>query len=480
MNRGKVIGLTGLMIAVGSGALAEKKSENKPNIIYILADDLGYGDISCYGQKHYSTPNIDRMAAEGMMFTQHYAGSALSAPSRCALMTGMHTGHARIRANFSATDSRVGLKTSDITIPELLKTAGYHTGMFGKWGLGELGTEGTPTRKGFDEFFGYVNQKHAHFYYFPCLQHNEDQVLIPENVQHRSVYTHDLIHSKAKEYITEQANAGKPFFAYLAYTLPHSELDVPEDDLSKFRGKFPETPYHESLSKGYRAQSEPKAAFAAMVSRLDRHVGEILSMLKELGIEDNTIVVFTSDNGPHDAGGADPLFFNGNAGMRGIKRDLYEGGISEPMIVKWSGTIKAGAKSDHLSAFWDVMPTLCEIADIETPRHCDGTSFLPTLKGMKQSNDRTLYWELGEKSLFKQAVRMGNYKAVRYGLKNKVQIYDISKDRKEQNDIATSNPELVAKALELFSSMRHEDLNFPMKDNAKTGRNTKSIDPDDQ
>lgn len=445
--------------------------ENQPNIIYILADDLGYGDLSCYGQQHFETPNIDRLAAEGIRFTQHYAGSALSAPSRCSLMTGKHTGHSRIRGNFSASNKRINLTEDDVTIPELLKKAGYSTGMFGKWGLGELGTVGTPNKKGFDEFFGYVNQKHAHFYYYPTLQYNEKQYEVKGNQKDsRGQYNHDLIHSKAKEYITNQAKNGAPFFAYLAYTLPHSELDVPEDDLKKFLGKFDETPFLGSESKGYKPQPTPFAAFCAMITRLDRHVGEIMSLVKELEIDDNTLIIFTSDNGPHKEGGADPMFFNSNGSMRGIKRDLYDGGIREPMIVRWKNTISEGQTTDAVTAFWDVMPTLCDIAHIETPKDIDGISFLPVLKGKELPAREYLYWELGEKTSFKQAVRMGDYKAVRYGLKNKIEIYDIVEDKSESTDLSNTRQDLVQKAMKIFAEAHMEDPNFPMKDYVKKNK----------
>ena len=491
MDREQFWGLTGVAAltaaVVVSPAHAQKQKRNssdKPNIIYILADDLGYGDLSCYVQQRFETPNLDRMARNGMLFTQNYAGNALSAPSRCCLMTGKHSGHTRIRANFSHDGSRVALLPEDVTIPELLKSAGYATGMFGKWGLGELETEGTPTRKGFDEFFGYINQKHAHFYYFPYLQHNEEQYDIPENQNgRRGVYTHDLIHARAKEYITRQAESGKPFFAYLAYTLPHSELDVPEDDLSKFRGKYPETPFPGSESKGYRPQPEPKAAFMGMITRLDRHVGEILDLVRELGIEKNTIVIFTSDNGPHEEGGADPVFFNSNGGLRGIKRDLFDGGIREPMIVQWKGVVKKGSRTDHMTAFWDVMPTFCELAGVEVPDACDGESFLGVLKGVDEpSADRVFYWELGELGPFRRALRMGDFKAVQYGLSKPVQIYDIVHDRAETRDLAAERPDLVARAQELFEEMHVESPAFPMKDSVKKKKKKPTVvfDRDDE
>ena len=481
----EITGIAALTAAtVVSPVQAQKKtSAQKPNIIYILADDLGYGDLSCYGQERFETPNLDKMARNGMLFTQNYAGCALSAPSRCCLMTGKHSGHTRIRANFSHDGSRVALLPEDVTIPELLKSAGYSTGMFGKWGLGELDTEGTPTRKGFDEFFGYINQKHAHFYYFPYLQHNEEQYDIPENRDgQRGIYTHDLIHARAKEFITQQAQSNEPFFAYLAYTLPHSELDVPEDDMSKFRGRYPENPYPGSDTKGYRPQPEPKAAFMGMLTRLDRHVGEILDLIRELGIEKNTIVIFTSDNGPHKEGGADPEFFNSNGGLRGIKRDLYDGGIREPMIVQWKGVVKRGSRTDRMTAFWDVMPTLCELAGVAVPSDCDGESFLGVLKGDKTfDNDRVFYWELGELGPFRRALRMGDFKAVQYGLNKPIQIYDIVNDQAESHDLAAERPDLVARAELLFEQMHVENDAFPMKDSVKKKKQrTIVFDKDDE
>lgn len=475
------ITITSLLFAVAPASAQNKEKCEKPNIIYILADDMGYGDLSCYGQTHFQTPNIDKMAQNGIKFNHFYAGSALCAPSRCSLMTGKHTGHARIRANFAATNNRIALLPEDTTIPELLKSVGYSTGMFGKWGLGELGSEGTPTRKGFDEFFGYINQKHAHFYYYPELQHNEEPYSIPENQNgNRGIYTHDLIHQKAKEYIRQKAKSGNPFFVYLAYTPPHAELDVPEDDLSKFRGKFQETPFPETPSKGYRAQPEPFAAFCGMITRLDRHVGEIIALIDELKLNKNTIIIFTSDNGPHEEGGANPEFFNSNGGLRGIKRDLYDGGIREPMIMKWDGTIKPMQVTNHIAAAYDIMPTICDLVKIPVPAGCDGISFLPLLQGKSQQNKHEyLYWELGENSAFKQAVRIGDFKGVRYGTKKSIEIYNIINDPKESIDLSGSQPDLVAKVTNCFNTAHSEDPNFPMKDIAKSNKKKVAIDPDD-
>ena len=472
----------GLAASLVSMPALKSKNIQKPNIIYILADDLGYGDLSCYGQKHFNTPNIDRMAQNGIKFNHFYAGSALSAPSRCSLMTGKHTGHAQIRANFSVSNDRVVLRREDVTIPELLKKAGYNTGMFGKWGLGEMGTQGTPIKKGFDEFFGYINQKDAHFYYYPKLQKNEEDFIIPENQNgNRGVYTQDLIHQKAKEYIRNQAKSGKPFFAYLAYIPPHAELDVPEDDLSKYRGKFTETPFAEAPGKGYRAQPEPFAAFCGMITRLDRQVGEIIALVNELKLNKNTIIVFTSDNGPHEEGGANPEFFNSNGGLRGIKRDLYDGGIRAPMIVKWDGVIKPKQQTNHIAANYDIMPTICEAANIAIPTDCDGYSFLPLLKGKKQATKhKYLYWELGEKSPYKQAVRFGEYKGVRYGTQKPIQIFNIINDPKESTDLASSRPDLVETVSEYFKEAHIDNQNYPMIDSGKSRKKGVASDPDDK
>lgn len=464
----KWYGIPGMMatavLPLMTGCQANAPAE-KPNIIYILADDLGYGDLSCFGQTHFQTPNIDQMASEGMRFTQFYAGTAISAPSRCALMTGKYSGHGRIRDNFSVTNQRVPLLDEDITVAEKLKEQGYTTGMFGKWGLGELGTTGVPTKQGFDEFFGYINQRDAHSYYPLRLQHNEENIEFPGNANgQRQLYSHDTIHYMAKQFIKRQLESKQPFAAFLTYTIPHAELVVPEDTLNPFIGKFEETPFVAGFNSTYKSQTHPKAAFVAMVTRLDQHVGEILALLKEYGADENTIVIFTSDNGPHIEGGADPYFFNSNGGLRGIKADLYEGGIREPMIARWPNHIAAGTESDCVAAFWDVMPTFCELAGAEAPADCDGVSFLPALQGKKYKNDRVMYWELRTRGAFKQAVRMGDIKAVRYGLTSPVEIYDLSKDASETTDLAAESPEYVEKATSYFATMRTDNPDFPMRD----------------
>lgn len=465
-----IIGISGVMMASVpflTGCGEEKQAPQRPNIIYILADDLGYGDLGSYGQQRFETPNLDRMADEGMRFTQHYAGASMSAPSRCALMTGMHTGHGRIRDNFSAANERVPLRTEDVTVAKLLNDAGYNTAMFGKWGLGELNTTGVPTLQGFDEFFGYINQRDAHSYYPVQLQHNTDNVPLTANENDgRTIYSHDLIHEKAKEYIANKAKEDAPFMVFLTYTLPHAELIVPDDDLQRFIGKFdPETPYNGAPGERYLPQSHPRAAYAAMVTRLDRNVGEIFQLLKELGIDDDTVVMFSSDNGPHREGGNDPEFFNSAGGLRGIKRSFYEGGIREPMLVRWPGKVEAGSETNLISAFWDILPTFCDMAGTGSPENIDGISFLPTLMGEEQnSNGRVLYWELGERNRFKQAIRMGDFKAVKHGLNADIEIYDLINDRTETTDISASRPDLAEKAQGYFVSMRTDNPDFPMEE----------------
>src|SRR5262244_3630282 len=341
--------------------------QTRPNIIFIQADDLGYGDLSCYGQRKFKTPNIDRLAAEGLRFTQYYAGGTVCAPSRSALMTGQHTGHTRIRGN-----ARYPLLPEDVTVAEVLKAtpgARYKTALIGKWGLGEAGTTGVPNRQGFDYFFGYLNQRHAHNYYPTFLWRNEEQVklrnVVPEedkegagNSTNRLDYSHDLIAEESLKFIEQ--NGRSPFFLYLAFTIPHANneagkkgMEVPD------QGEF--------ASKDWPEQERAKAA---MITRMDRDVGRLMALLKKLGIDDNTIVFFTSDNGPHREGGADPDFFDSNGPLRGIKRDLYEGGIRVPMIARWPGRIKSrggGAKSDQVWAHWDFLPTVAEIAGVKPP-----------------------------------------------------------------------------------------------------------------
>jgi len=479
MKRRQFLKQSGLMTlgtiaaAVGASGLGlsclSKGKTRKPNIIYILADDLGYGDLGCYGQQIIKTPNLDKMASDGIRFTDHYAGSTVCAPSRCTLMTGLHTGHARVRGNYETGPHGFGacleLRPQDTTIAEFLKPAGYRTGLFGKWGLGVKTTTGEPGKKGFDEWFGYLNQGHAHFYYPEFLWKNGEKVVFEGNKNgKRQQYAHDLITEETLNFVKN--NKDNPFFVYLAYTIPHAELLVPEDSMNEYEGQFKETAYVNNGSGGmggYASQDKPKAAFAGMVSRMDRDIGKLMELLKELGIDDDTIVMFSSDNGPHLEGGAEPDFFDSNGPLRGYKRDLYEGGIRVPFIVRWPGKIKPGRVSGHISAFWDVLPTACDIAGVTVPENVDGLSFLSELLGREQPEHEYLYWEFHENKTTDQAVRMGNWKAVRHSPGSPVELYDLSKDKSEINNIADRHSEIVEKFRKLFAQARTPHEIWPLK-----------------
>jgi arylsulfatase A len=444
----------------------------KPNIVYILADDLGYGDLSSYGQEKFTTPNIDKLAQQGMLFTQHYSGAAVCAPSRSALLTGQHTGHTFIRGNKEVQpEGQYPLPKTTFTIAELLQGKGYTTGAFGKWGLGNVASEGNPLLQGFDVFYGYNCQKLAHSFYPYHLWDNNNKVVLTQNAgSSKNQYGPDLIHKKALLFI--ENNKKKPFFLYYASPLPHAELVAPVVYMNKFKGKFePEKAYigtdvGENFRKGdYASQAYCHAAFAAMVSLLDDQVGEIVAKIKELGLEEKTIFIFTSDNGPHKEGGADPDYFNSNGKFRGYKRDLYEGGIRVPMIVKWKGKIAAGSATDHISAFWDIMPTLAELATTQVTTPTDGISFLPTLldKG-NQKQHSYLYWEFHELG-GRQAIRNGNWKLIKYNVnKNGIyQLYNLENDPSETNDLASKMPEKVAELSTILESSRTESEIFQFK-----------------
>lgn len=450
----------------------ESAGPEKPNIVYILADDLGYGDLSCYNQTRFPTPNLDLMAAEGMRFTQHYAGTSVCAPSRCSLMSGLTTGHTYIRGNKEwKPEGQWPIPDETFTMAEMLKQAGYVTGGFGKWGLGYPGSEGEPNKQGFDEFYGYNCQRMAHNYYPGHLWDNDQKVVLEENSGDRfEIYAPHLIHERALQFI--EKNKDKPFFLYYPNVIPHAELLLPEENLSEYRGKFlPESsfkgaePGDEGFREGpYGTQPEGHAAFAAMVTLLDKQVGEVLAKLKELGLEKNTIVMFSSDNGPHLEAGADPDYFDSNGPLKGYKRDLYEGGIREPMIAWWPGKIAAGTTNDHISAFWDVMPTVAELVGIEAPKNIDGISFLPTLLNKEgQTQHDYLYWEFHEQG-GRKALRKGDWKLVQYNVlkpeKTTTELYNLSADVGEENNVAAENPELVRELAELMNSARTESEVF--------------------
>ena len=442
------------------------RDNDKPNIIYIIADDLGYADLSCTGQKLFQTPHIDRLAAEGIRFTHHYSGTTVSAPSRSSLMTGLTTGHTPIRGNREwPTEGQWPLPDSLLTLPEMLRTAGYTTGAFGKWGLGYPGSEGDPLHQGIDEFYGYNCQRLAHNYYPGHLWDNDQKILLPENSGDRmEVYAPELIHQKALQFI--EKNRDKPFFLFYPNVIPHAELLLPDHYMEEFRGKLlPEKAYKGAepgdahfRTGGYGSQPEAHAAFAAMVTLLDRQVGEIVAKLKELGIEKNTLIIFTSDNGPHQEGGADPDYFDSNGPLRGYKRDLYEGGIRVPMIACWPGTIKAGTTTGHVSAFWDVMPTLAALAGTTPPGGIDGISFLPTLTSRgEQPRHDYLYWEFHEAE-GSQALLRNHWKLVRTHLlnpaKTNTELYDLATDPGETRNVATDHPGVVEELLLIMAEAR--------------------------
>ncbi len=427
--------------------------EMKPNIIFVLADDLGHGDLGCYGQKTVKTPNLDRMAAEGMRFTDCYAGSTVCAPSRCSLMTGLHCGHARVRTN-----KRLPLRPEDTTVAEVLRGAGYRTGVVGKWGLGEPGTTGVPNRKGFDYWFGYLNQVHAHNYYPNYLWRNREKVPLPNVAQggvasKREVYSCDLFSREALDFI--ERNQDAPFFLCLAYTLPHANNEAGEKGM-------------EVPALGEYAEKDwppPQKGHAAMISRLDQYVGRLLAKLKQLGIDRRTIVFFSSDNGPHKEGGADPEFFRSAGPLRGYKRSLHDGGIRVPMIVRWPGRIEAGRVSDFVWAFWDFLPTAAELAGAKPPPAIDGVSVLPVLLGREGPRlPRFLFWEFTmRKRPTAQAVRWGRWKAVRDAPNAPIRLYDLETDIGEKHDVAEQHPEVTAKIAAYLKTARTESKHFPLR-----------------
>jgi len=474
--------LTFLIHACSPAAQTKQEANTdpaKPNIVYILADDLGYGDLSCYGQTNFSTPNIDRLATNGLQFTQHYSGATVCAPSRSSLMTGLHTGHTFVRGNKGMTDAdgnriegQYPIPDNLVTLAERLKEVGYVTGAFGKWGLGGPGTEGDPNNQGFDDFYGYNCQSLAHNYYPYHLWDNQEKIMLTGNEgTQKNQYAPDLIQEQRLQFIEE--NKDTNFFLYMPSVIPHAELITPDSIMALYRGKYgEEKPYkgHENGPRhrngGYESQAEPHAAFASMVHLLDKQVGEILNKLEDLGLSDNTIVLFTSDNGPHLEGGADPDFFDSNGPLQGYKRDLYEGGIRVPMIASWPTKIKAG-QTDHISAFWDVLPTLTELTGAPTPEDIDGISFLPTLTGTgEQLQHDYLYWEFHERQ-GRQAVRMGKWKGVRYNIFKdpdvRLELYDLSQDIGETNNLAEQHPEIVAQIEEIMQKARVDSEIFPFK-----------------
>ena len=422
-----------------------------PNILLIQADDLGYGDLSAYGQQKFQTPALDKLAREGIRFTQYYSGSTVCAPSRASLLTGRHTGHAWIRGNGALPEGDVPLRAEEVTIAEVLRERGYRTALIGKSGVGQPGTAGMPDKQGFDHAFGFLDQRHAHRQYTDHLYRNGERVAVDLEQD----YANDLFTKEAAAFI--ERDDQRPFFIYLNYTAPHAELRAPEDSMAAFRGQFPEVPFSnpkadaaasgsrpDTPSLGYRSQPSPRAAFAAMVTRMDRDVGRLADLLATRGIDRRTLILFTSDNGPHREGGADPAFFNSSGGLRGIKRDLYEGGIRVPMIARWTGTVPAGRVSAHAWAHWDLLPTLSDLAGARPPDGLDGLSMARALRGESQPTHPFFYWEFHERG-FQQAVRMGQWKGVRLKPGEPLELYDLEADVSEKTNVAAAQPAVVEK-----------------------------------
>ncbi|MCC7333907.1 MAG: arylsulfatase [Pirellulaceae bacterium] len=441
----------------------------KPNIIFIMADDLGYAELGCYGQQVIQTPRLDQMAEQGMRFTQFYAGCPVCAPSRSVLMTGQHTGHTHVRGNALDDDTIIqSLRDEDVTVAEVLKSAGYHTGLVGKWGLGEVDQPGFPLRQGFDSFFGYLNQVHAHNYYPEFLYRDAERVKLRNEVQlstdgrqpgfqgghatKRVDYSHDLFTNEALDFVRE--NAASPFFLYLALTIPHAN-----NEAARMVGNGAEVPTYGIYAN--QDWPDPDKGQAAMITRMDGDIGRLLDLLKELSIDENTLVFFTSDNGPHDESNHDLERFNPSGPLTGIKRSLTEGGVRVPMIARWPGKVKAGTVSEHVGYFADVLPTLIDLTDAETEVATDGISFLPTLSGSgEQKEHEYLYWEFYEQGS-RQSVRFGDWVAIRQPMfSGPVSLFNLKRDIAEQNDLAKQNPELVAQGVAYMEQAHTHNKNW--------------------
>jgi arylsulfatase A len=438
-------------------ALTPLCAVEKPNIIYILADDLGYGDLGCYGQKVIQTPHLDKLAAEGMRFTQHYSGSTVCGPSRAVMLTGKHTGHSYVRGNGHL---QMREDPDDEIFPKALQKVGYHTAMIGKSGMGcNTDDSSLPGKKGFDHFFGFTSHTQAHWYFPTYLWRNTEKIEYPNNTLHEGDnYSSELVINEALKYIEEQKEG--PFFLHLAFQIPHASLRAKEEWKAKYRPILKEIPKkdHKETAPNkhtYSAEAEPKTTFAAMISYMDFNVGLVVAKLKDLGLAENTIIMFSSDNGAMQEGGHKRDSFDSNGDLRGGKRDFYEGGVRTPTIAWWPGKIKAGVVSDHLSAFWDISPTMRELAGAEAQKDTDGLSMVPTLLGKKgQKKHDSLYWEFSEQG-GKRAFRKGKWKLIHLNvgksLKPTVELYNLDTDLGEEKNLASSNPEVVSELTKLMN-----------------------------
>jgi arylsulfatase len=491
--RARLVALSLVLLGLAAAAApaqttSPRSGARRPNIILILADDLGYSEVGAYGQKRIRTPNIDRLAREGVRLTDHYSGSPVCAPSRAVLLTGLHTGHAYIRDNDEmgfrgdvwrdpALEGQRPLRGGTFTLASMLKRAGYATAAVGKWGLGGPGSEGEPTKLGFDLFYGFLCQRVAHNHYPAYLWRNSTRVPLdnPGIYPHEKFpadkdpqaaasyeryggkqYALDMMGDEARAFIT--ANKDRPFFLYFAPTIPHAALQVPEDSLAEYTGAFPETPY--AGDKGYLPHRAPRAAYAAMVTRLDREVGRLAQLVRELGLDRDTLIVFTSDNGPTFNGGTDSTFFDSAGPFRGLKTMVYEGGIRVPMVARWPGRIRAGTVSAHASAFEDYMPTFAEMAGVNRPAGIDGVSMLAALEGRaadQQPRDY-LYWEFQGK----QVARIGTWKGIRDAASGAFELYDLTRDIGEKANVAAAHPDVVARLERAMRAAHTDSTLFPL------------------
>ena len=444
------------------GVFSQKGSNNmiRPNIIFIIADDLGYNNVGFNGQTKIKTPNIDKLARDGIIFKNHYSGSPVCGPSRSCLLSGNHTGHTRIRENpgWGTADKKVDFPNTDLQLAKTLKAADYQTAVIGKWGMSDWGKDMQANTQGFDYFFGYRGHGEAHHYYPTHLWKNEEKIPLIGNVtaQKKGQYAHDLIAKEALDYVEKASKEKNPFFLYLAFTIPHLELTVPEDSKAQYKNlgweEYPMKDGH------YHNDPEGNTTFAGMISRMDSDIGKLMELLKKQGIDENTLVIFTSDNGAEYSSD----FFENNRPFKGKKRDVYDGGIHIPFVAKWTGKIKAGSTTEHISAFWDFLPTVNEIAGKKLPSDIDGLSYLPTLLGKSkdQKKHEYLYWEFNEGTP-KQAIRYENWKFIK--LWNKpVELYDVSKDISEEKNVANENPKLVEKFSKILESARSNDPNYDL------------------